>query len=236
MAIAPTLNIPQAKFLAMQYKFKAYVAGFGCLRGSTPIVTEFGIMPIQEITRPMRVLSWSAENNRFELSLSGGAYPKGVANLYRIVTQRGEFVASGHHRILCADGSYRSVDILDESVKVFASSQSLLLTSLASVPRSLHAGDQRLNQTLADCLGRYADEARRYGQLLLSAADNARVSSQQSYDARISDRYGAHVDASLALEQWHIHPDQQYGRRESRDFAPRFGLLEVGAQHCETTC
>ncbi|MGL3129125.1 terminase, partial [Klebsiella pneumoniae] len=29
MAIAPTLNIPQAKFLAMQYKFKAYVAGFG---------------------------------------------------------------------------------------------------------------------------------------------------------------------------------------------------------------
>lgn len=233
MAIAPTLNVPQAKFLAMQYKFKAYVAGFGCLRGSTPIVTEFGIMPIQEITRPMRVLSWSAENNRFELSLSGGAYPKGVANLYRIVTQRGEFVASGHHRILCADGSYRSVDSLDESVKVFASSQSLLLTSLASVPKSLHAGDQRLNQKLADCLGRYADEARRYGQLLLSAADNARVSSQQSYDALISDRYGAHVDALLALEQWHTHPDQQYGRRESRDFAPRFGHLEVGAQHCE---
>lgn len=29
MAISPTLNIPQAKFLAMQYKFKAYVAGFG---------------------------------------------------------------------------------------------------------------------------------------------------------------------------------------------------------------
>ncbi len=29
MAIAPTLNIPQARFLAMQYKFKAYVAGFG---------------------------------------------------------------------------------------------------------------------------------------------------------------------------------------------------------------
>lgn len=29
MAIAPTLNVPQAKFLAMQYKFKAYVAGFG---------------------------------------------------------------------------------------------------------------------------------------------------------------------------------------------------------------
>jgi len=29
MAISPTLNIPQAKFLAMPHKFKAYVAGFG---------------------------------------------------------------------------------------------------------------------------------------------------------------------------------------------------------------
>ncbi len=29
MAIAPTLNVPQARFLAMQQKFKAYVAGFG---------------------------------------------------------------------------------------------------------------------------------------------------------------------------------------------------------------
>lgn len=29
MAITPTLNIPQARFLAMPHKFKAYVAGFG---------------------------------------------------------------------------------------------------------------------------------------------------------------------------------------------------------------
>lgn len=29
MGINPTLNIPQARFLAMQHKFKAYVAGFG---------------------------------------------------------------------------------------------------------------------------------------------------------------------------------------------------------------
>jgi hypothetical protein len=29
MGISPTLNIPQARFLAMPNKFKAYVAGFG---------------------------------------------------------------------------------------------------------------------------------------------------------------------------------------------------------------
>lgn len=29
MGISPTLNIPQARFLAMEHKFKAYVAGFG---------------------------------------------------------------------------------------------------------------------------------------------------------------------------------------------------------------
>ena len=68
----PTLNVPQSRFLAMENKYRAFVAGFGCLRGSTEVVTEFGPMPIQEITRPMRVLSWSAKNNRFELALSGG--------------------------------------------------------------------------------------------------------------------------------------------------------------------
>lgn len=29
MGISPTLNIPQARFLAMPHKFKSYVAGFG---------------------------------------------------------------------------------------------------------------------------------------------------------------------------------------------------------------
>lgn len=233
MTIAPTLNIPQAKFLAMPHKFKAYVAGFGCLRGSTPVVTEFGVMPIQEITQPMRVLSWSAENNRFELSLSGGAYPKGVANLYRVVTQRGEFVASGHHRIFCADGSYRPVDSLDESVKVFASSQSLQLTNLDVVPKSLHAGDPHLNQILADYLGRYANEARRYGQQLLLAVGIAPVSFLQSNDVRRLYQCGVHVDGLSVLERRHIHLGQQSGHHESWNSVPHCGHREADAWHCE---
>lgn len=27
--ISPTLNVPQARFLSMPHKFKAYIAGFG---------------------------------------------------------------------------------------------------------------------------------------------------------------------------------------------------------------
>jgi hypothetical protein len=36
---SPTLNIPQARFLAMQHKFKAYVAGFGS--GKTWVVARY---------------------------------------------------------------------------------------------------------------------------------------------------------------------------------------------------
>lgn len=230
--ISPTLNIPQARFLAMPHKFKAYVAGFGCLRGSTLVITEFGPLPIREITRPMRVLSWSAENNRFELSLSGGAFPKGRANLYRVVTQRGEFVASARHRVLCADGNYRPVDTLDESVRVFASSQNLLATSLVSVPKSSHAGDPHLNQILASYLGRYADEARQYGQQLLSEADSDQYSSLQSDDAHILSQFCVLEDDRQGLKQECNHPDQRYGHHDSCDSVHLHEHHEVNAQHC----
>ena len=128
--INPTLNVPQANFLQLPNKFRAFVAGFGCMHGDTLIATAFGFKKIKEIASPTLVLSWSHKSNRFELALSGGAFPKGEANLYRVSTEQGEFVASGHHRLLCADGTYRSVESLSVGEKVFASSQNLQQTNL----------------------------------------------------------------------------------------------------------
>jgi hypothetical protein len=92
-----------------QSRYQVIWGGAGCVHPETRIHTEHGLIRICDIDRPMRVLSWNATTSQFQLSLSGGAFPKGRANLFRVVTQQGEFVASGHHRSLCADGTYSDV-------------------------------------------------------------------------------------------------------------------------------
>jgi hypothetical protein len=190
----PSLNVPQAKFLQLGTKYRAYVAGFGCLRGSTEVLTEYGPMPIAEIDRPMRVLSWSATNSRYELSLSGGAFPKGKGRLYQVSTPRGVFVASAHHRVLCADGVYRCVADLSVGVAIRVASEELLRSNLALCPKSSHAGGLYSPEKLADYLGHYADAARRYGQRLLPGSDGGQSQSLQQDGAQEFVRLNAHTD------------------------------------------
>ena len=78
------------------------IGPLGCVRGDTKVFTEKGLLPISEITGAMRVLSWNERTNQFQLSPSGGAYPKGKDYLYQVTTQRGEFVAAAHHQIFCS--------------------------------------------------------------------------------------------------------------------------------------
>lgn len=39
--ISPTLNVPQARFLSMPHKFKAYIAGFGSVKRRTKNAKAF---------------------------------------------------------------------------------------------------------------------------------------------------------------------------------------------------
>lgn len=237
--IQPSLNLPQARFLQLPHKYRAYVAGFGCLRADALVVTEHGPMPIREIDRPMRVLSWSAVNSRFELALSGGAFPKGAANLYRVETQRGEFVASGHHHVLCADGSYRPVESLRVSERVFASSQNLRRTNLGDFPKSLHADGRHSIETLADSMGRYANAARQYGQQLLFEAGIDLVSAPSQGDVPgFVQTYGLEGD-HVVPEPRRSHQDLEFSQLDSRGLVFRDVRREAGARHClfaQTSC
>lgn len=84
----------------------------GCVAPDTMIVTDQGQLPICEIDRPMRVLSWNDQKGQFQYSPTGGAFPKGIDYLYRVTTPSGVFDAAGHHLLLCADGKYQRVDTL----------------------------------------------------------------------------------------------------------------------------
>ena len=104
------LSNPQNIFLnGLNTKFRAYVGGFGCVHPNTRVWTEFGLRRICDITSPVRVLSWSEKDQRFQLSLSGGSFPKGTANLIRVSTQQGEFESTAHHRIFSSSRSYSEV-------------------------------------------------------------------------------------------------------------------------------
>ena len=152
------LSYPQNVFLnGLNTKFRAYVGGFGCVHPETKIHTEFGLMRICDIDRPMRVVSWNQKTQQYQLSLSGGAYRKGMANLYRVVTQQGEFAASGHHHVLCADGSYRSVDSLSAGQKLSSSYQFPSDSNSESGLKLSPSSAQHYSETVAGLMGDYAN-------------------------------------------------------------------------------
>lgn len=178
------LTEPQLKFVSSQDKNPALIGGLGCVRGDTKIHTENGLTRICDITSSTRVLSWNEKSQRFQLSLSGGSFPKGRANLYRVVTQQGEFVASGHHQILSSSGNYVQVQCLQHGDNVIASSF-LQQTSLGLDQLLSDVDVQHYSKKDEDCLANYADEARQYGQQLLTDQELAQFYPQESICARI---------------------------------------------------
>lgn len=180
-----------------QNRYEVPWGGAGCVHPETKIHTEFGLMRICDIDRPMRVLSWNAQSQQFQLSLSGGSFPKGMANLYRISTQHGEFQASGHHLVLLSSGEYQRVDKLRCGDEINQAQpcqhqtieEHCLLLSLE--------GDQRYTQTVVDYLGGYAALCRQYDPQPHERGDYALFSEPLKGDAQELD----HSYSTLAGNQ-----------------------------------
>ena len=179
-----TVNQSQAKFLQMPHKFRGFIAGFGCVHPDTKIWTEHGLMRISDITYPVRVLSFDEINRKFVFSLSGGSFPKGRANLYRVLTSQGEFLASGHHRLLSSDYKYVRVDSLCEGQELFSYDKNHLQTMQDADLRLSLLGVQNWTEKDVNLMGRYASEARQHGQQFLSVKDNDQVFSQEQDDVQ----------------------------------------------------
>ena len=172
-----------------QSRYQIAWGGAGCVHPETKIHTEYGLMRICDIDRPMRVLSWNAESNQFQLSLSGGAFPKGKDHLYRVTTQSGEFQSSGHHLVLLSSGEYRRVDMLTTSDEISQAQQTHHQTIEESCQKECFADDQHSNQTNAGLMGDYADECRLYDPQPQEVGDYALFAEQQQADAQGFDRF-----------------------------------------------
>ena len=228
MQLDLTLTEPQDDFVFHEATYPLFVGGFGCVHGDTLIATQHGYKKIKDITNPELVVAWNEKNNQFELSLSGGAFPKGKANLYRVVTQQGEFVASGHHRLLSSDGTYQCVEHLAVGQSVKIASHDLLATNLALIPKSSHVNDEHCFQTHVDLMGSYADEARLYGQQLLKAQDSDLVSAPLLNDAQQFDHLCERMGDQVAQQQKHSRHGQLCDHKPKQDcFHHEQRLLEV---------
>lgn len=193
--------------------FYSFIVGpFGCLAGDTLVLTELGAIPISDIDRPMRVLSWNEKTRQFQLSLSSGAYPKGRDCLYRVTTPEGVFDASGEHQLLCADGKYRQVAELCAGDLIAGSFDARLQTTEELSRSGLLSGARRYSQKHEDSLARYAASARLYGQQFLREGENDQCGAQELSDVRESSGLffpagAAHTGDPLERTPPHIHQE-----------------------------
>jgi hypothetical protein len=196
---------------------------FGCLRGDNRIITEQGLLPISDLTQPMRVLSWNEKNNQFELSLSGDAFPKGEDYLYRVSTQQGEFVAAGHHHVLCEDRKYLPVENLYRGQILSLCSPSHLRKYVSANQLLSPEGDRHFLKIISNLKDHYAKSVRQYGQQLLKGVKTFESFFQELIDAQIlyappcSGPY-ANMDGIMAPLLTHIHPDQFSDQKQIDDF------------------
>lgn len=141
-------------------------------------------MRIADILQPIRVLSWNEKSQQFQLSKTGGAYPKQRASLYRISTRYGDILSTGHHRIFSSQGIYEPVADLKHRDGVYQVCPIHLATILEQCLKSFREDDQHSNQIISGLMGRYADAARLYGQQFQTESESALYSAQQSSDAQ----------------------------------------------------
>ena len=168
-------------------------------------------MRISEITFPIRVLSWNEKDQQFQLSLSGGSFPKGRANLHRVRSRSGEFLATEHHRFFSSEHKFAQVG--DRILSATKASQFLLKTIAEHGLKEFPSSDEHYLKINEDLMGRCADEARQYGQQFLSAEGSETACLPSRVDVhKLSHSYDyfeiAHKDDQAALLQAHTHHDQ----------------------------
>jgi len=230
------LTVPQRDFVFSTATHPAIIGGLGCVHPDTNVWTERGLMRISDITSPVRVLSWNEKDQRFQLSLSGGSFPKGRANLFRVVTQQGEFRATEHHRFFSSLRTYEPVGGMIEGSGSLQASPSLLRSIEEHGLSWLPVDAESLNQKVADLMGGYASEARQYGLQLLMAEDGDQSVSPSPCDAhklfRESSRFDTlHKDGFRHTQQAHIRHGQFFDQSCMLGFEHRSEAPVLIAEH-----
>lgn len=222
------INYVAERTPAMFHASNEFVRGLmgpvGCVAPDTLVFTSEGLLPICEINRPMRVLSWNENLKRYQLSLTGGSFPKGRDYLYRVSTQEGEWLAAGHHLVLCGDGKYRRVDTLCQGQTLLQCS-STRTRNIYELLIKFRVGAPHYSKTLANWMGRYAESARLYGQRLLSFGASDPICSPLPICAGISTSHFFRESLHTRLHRWTL-----------RCYKMGFSLLQAARAFFSSRC
>lgn len=99
----------QIEFAKSPARIRGAFAGKRCISPEARILTLGGLKSFGDIREQDHVLSFDQKGNQFRFSRSGYSFPKTKEIGYRVIHDRGEFVVSGQHRVLCSSGEYVSV-------------------------------------------------------------------------------------------------------------------------------
>jgi len=139
----------------------------GCLREDALVQTSSGLVPISSIDGSKRLLSFHEKTNRFVLTSSSVAFPKGKDYLYRVIGEHGEFVASGHHLLATSPYTYSKVSDLAETCFPISTPHVRLNERRASRQLLLREDVLRCSETLLSLLGHCAKHIRQCDPQLL---------------------------------------------------------------------
>lgn len=206
----------QEEFVFSKAKFPAFVGGFGCVRETTEIATPSGFACIADLSAGDEALSWNETVCEFQRAPTSGGFPKGKANLVRVVTTHGEFVASEHHRARVPSGSYAQVGELRVGDWLSAASQDPHQTSAVFDRIWSPLDDQNYWRIAASYLRGCEVSGRQCGQPLLMAIERALAF------------YALQDGAPSQRRATHSHRDQFDVRQRMHRYAHRSGQLALG--------
>ena len=163
------------------------VGGLGCIRESSLVETARGRIPIGDTTPATEYVSLDLKTGQYLLQRGTAGFPKGKANLYRVVHDQGEFVAAGFHLVLDGSCTYSRVDGLSVGDQLLIAKQDRFRSIVGQAPKESLEDAHGWTQTVLDSLDHYATCIRQYGQRLLDPEVFSRLFSPlQAYALEFS--------------------------------------------------
>ena len=223
------------EFHSSTARFIVLVGGQGCMREDSLVETNEGLKAFGDITSPQWYRSWDGES--FVHSPGTAPFPKGKGMLYRVQHERGEFVASGEHLILSADGEYRPLVGLDRESSIFA--PRLLTSSVYGQSEFLEDVRHSFQRALS-CLDGYLECFRPRDLQPLAFQGNAQSSapSQVGVLGSLGDALSelcVRLDALPEPEQGRNRRHQQSFRQSTCDFSRQAAALTSAFGDCIST-
>lgn len=162
---------PQKEILQSKKRIISAFAGKRCISPLSKVLTLDGPKSFGDIAEGDRLLSWDQTASQFVMSQSSASFPKTKCSGFRVIHERGEFLASEHHLVFCSDRKYRSCLEIYNSFRHAASDQVISFLSHPLTIEGLYqlssiSSDRHLFQKSANLLGHCEYGSRQCGRQL----------------------------------------------------------------------